>query len=230
MSGNVETTINDRGTWRPTNFRYTTHKMSDGGPDNATSLLGGNVVTLIANGTLLLGDMVQITTTNYRVNKSTSTLNSTIGVVVGGESFGGLVGNGEMAVITNPALYGVATAATVNRRVLIQTQGIVQVVSDGTTTITAATPIAPSASTAGQVTTGVSGYTATVTPAVGTLVIAAGAVGVTSTAANGAIITGAPTATATIAGNGPLVPIIGIALNGATNVAGTVFLVLLKTL
>lgn len=232
MSGNVETTVTDFGTWRPTNFRFTTHRMSDGSPNASAynSVLGGECISLIANATLLIGDMVQITTANFKVNKSTSTLGSTIGVVVGGESYAGMVGNGELAVVTNSAHYGVATAATSGRRVLIQVSGIVQVVSDGTTTITAATPIVPSAATAGQVTTGVAGYTATVTPLVGTLAIGAGGTTVTSTAANGAIITGAPTATATIAGNGAAVPIIGLALNGATNVAGTVFFVLLKTL
>lgn len=221
MAPNSESSIKDFGTWRPTNFRYLTGELTDGANNTPFgSPLGGYVINMYAHGTLLLGDVVQMYTTNYQVFKST-TITTPVGVVVGGEKF---PTSGKAGVSTNPAYYGVATAATDGRGVLVQILGLAQVVSDGTQTITAGDPIITSTTTAGQVTKGVAGFTATAL--VGSLVIAAGATPVTSTAANGAIITGAPTVT--INNNGPANPIIGVAVTGATNVAGTVFTMLVQ--
>lgn len=203
MAPNVETTVTDFGTWEPTNFRYLINRMTDGniqGPYG--SHLGGLVIELIAGGTLNFGDVVQVSGA-FTVNKATATLSKTIGVAVGGRKSS----DGKASVLTNPALVGSYALALINGDVLVQIGGIVQVASDGAGLISAGDPIIPSGTTAGRVAKGTSALT-----------IAAGATGVTSSAANGAIISG----------NGPATPIIGIALSAATNVAGTVFTMLLQ--
>lgn len=159
---------------QPSDFTYVGH--------NAPSSVlnpnrGGTVFRYTAGGTLNIGDVVQISGTQT-VNKATTNPNRTIGVVVGGDSLvdKGLIEFGTTTGIAALIQSGIV-AATVGQTVIVQVQGMVYVRCDGV--IANAAQIKASTNVAGRVMAAVSAAT-----------IAAGATAVTSSAANGAIISG----------------------------------------
>lgn len=94
--------------------------------------VGGTVVEFVAAGTLLVGDAVFLTSTDSKggeVNKSATAADyqTAAGIVVGGESTFMQVGtlSGDVGV----------TAATVGKRVLVQVNGKVWGVADGTVAV-----------------------------------------------------------------------------------------------
>lgn len=190
------------GSWKPTNFRYLTGSLTPDVPASATNPgLGGSVVNLTSGGNVNFGDVVQHTTTAFKVNKATTTLNLVCGVAVGGQ----LSQSSLPEVLTDSALVGVYKVAAAAQAILVQTTGIVMVAIDSASAVAAGDPIIPSAVTAGRVTKGIAALT-----------IAAGATPVTSSAA-----------TAVVAGNATAIPIIGHALSAGTS-AGDVIYILLQ--
>lgn len=123
----------------PSNFPFTTNQLSDTG----IAEVGGNVRRLLAAGTLLIGDVVQLSAADT-VNKTTTNADYQrfIGVVVGGKTYdaGGTVS--ERAAEVGQ------TAATVGQWVLVQTDGIARVKSDGA--ILAGSRVIPDATVAGE--------------------------------------------------------------------------------
>lgn len=191
--------MSDQGTWIPTNFRYLTGQMLDAGLGE--SLLGGYVQRFVATAALKFGELVQLSSiTAGEVITGTANLDRTVGVVVGGT-------NTVMEVLTDSALVGVTTVADAGESVLVQRLGTVRCILD-TDDIGIGDLVKPSAITAGRVGKGVAGLT-----------VDAGAVAVTSSAANGAIISG----------DLPAAPVIGISQTAET-VAGNPILVVLRGL
>lgn len=132
---------------------------------------GGIVLPFIGAALLNIGDVVWLSADNT-VNKSAvlADHSKVIGVVVGGDATSGEVGGPKSA-------YGAKAANSVaaGMNVLVHVYGAQYVVCDAATAVG---PICASITVAGRV--------RAATP----LVVAAGAVAVTSTAANGAILTG----------------------------------------
>lgn len=141
--------------------------------------VGGKVIQLQAGASLNIGDSVIISGT-ATCNKSTANTTQAIGIVVGGQSMpdGGVYDPGSNSISFNATLIsGGILAAVAGQYVYVMTQGVFWVVCDGVIANGAQIKLSPT--TAGQVTLATSSLT-----------IAAGAVGVTSSAANGAIING----------------------------------------
>lgn len=182
--------------------------------DLSNSTPGGRVVRLKAGGTLVIGDAVYMSG-DLTVNKAAASAAQQklrIGIIVGGQSF-----NSDGEVATDSNLFG-QTAATVNQWVLVCFHGVTYVkvaaaIAVGRSlvldTATAGRVKEVTNLSAGNSTLAIGGSPAIGTlavsgapgigtlavsgaPALGTLEIGAGATPVTSTAANGAIITGAP--------------------------------------
>ena len=184
------------GTFKASNFRYLTGQMLDAGAV-PSSFLGGTVNQMIAGGALNFGDVVQVTaTTAVQVNKATTALYLTIGVVVGGT-----VTNNE--ILTDSTLVGTASgqcAAAQGASVMVQRSGVVQVLTD-TSAIVVGSLLSPSAATSGSAALGsTAGFTA-------------------ATGAQTSVTTG-------IVGSVPLVPNIGFAqtLNGSAAVVIVAYL------
>lgn len=171
--------------------RYSLFRDSGSGAPAA----GGDVISMIAAATLLVGDVAYISAANT-VNKSltSSDHDKVIGIVVGGQS----IDNSPLpsTVMDESGDVG-TTAATVNQVVLILVRGFayvkvaaaiaagVSIVADTTTSgrVKAATAIAATAANPTQA------ATTAANPTQAASSINAGAVAVTSSAANGAIIT-----------------------------------------
>ncbi len=186
---------NRYGSWEPNNVRFSLNEMEDvGGPSP-----GGVVVRMTAGATLNVGDCVYVSAA-LTVNKATGAGagQQVVGIVVGGKATYGQCYMDKVG-------FGTIPAAAVNEDVFVQVSGIAWAVADNTA-ILAGSRIAASSTTAGRIRLATD------------LVIAAGAVAVTSAAANGA---------GTISGDG-IDKTIGIALEANGGVAGTVILVLLK--
>lgn len=159
---------------RPSDFRYV--GFQDPNDLQTAPSYGGEVLRFTAGVSLNVGDVVQISAANT-VTKLTTTPNRVIGVVVGGDSLpDATIFDPGSATITTLLTAGVL-AATVGQAVFVLVQGIAYVRGDGV--ITNAAQIKMSGTTAGRVIIAVSALT-----------IAAGATPVTSSAANGAIISG----------------------------------------
>ena len=174
-------------------------------PNNA---FGAYCFRAKAGGTLLIGDVVYWSATGTVVNKSTSAgLTLTAGVVVGGQSIDAA---NVLRAHQRSADIGL-TAALVNKAVLVAKIGIVYVVAD-TSTILVGSILKQSAVTAGRVALG-----AVITATQAASSIASGSTPVTSSGANGAIITDGAI---TVAGDS-MGTVVGRAL-AASSVAGTV--------
>lgn len=141
----------------------------DGGSD--INYPGGLVLPFIGAAALKLGEAVYISADNT-VNKSAVAADhlAYLGVVVGGDLTKGECG-GPSAAYNSLVVNDTGS----NKGVLVQVFGVQSVICDAAIAVG---PIAPSTTVAGRV------------RAATGLVIAAGAVAVTSSAANGAIITG----------------------------------------
>jgi hypothetical protein len=126
---------------------------------------------LLAGNTVKVGDVVCVTDDEEVTITTTAASHAKrIGVVIGGERT-------YMQVVRPDDLNAVGqTAATAGERVIVCTRGIVYVVTGAAIAVGA--PIIPSVTTAGRV------------EAAAAYTVAAGAVAVTSSAANGAIISG----------------------------------------
>jgi hypothetical protein len=157
---------------RPTNTPWTTGRIEDAvaATQDATDITGGRIVTLIAGGSLKLGDVVCLGS-NRTLTTSTvaATHKKAFGIVVGGRQT-------QYNVIGDKAQYGVLVAALTGEEVIVCISGICYVVADGA--IGAGVSIAPSTTTLGKV------------RAVTDLTVDAVATPVTSSAANGAILSG----------------------------------------
>lgn len=187
---------------RPSTFRFI-NNQSEYGDANLFPTIGGDVMIMQATASLNIGDVVQLDGVNMGgVIKATTNPGRTIGVVVGGDSNqdGSIFDFAQSTVAAEGALIltGVL-AAIAGQKVWVQTKGIVFVVSDAAIGVHAS--ISASVTTAGRV-----------APAVNAATIAAGAVAVTSSAANGAIISGNDFAT----------PVIGKSIDVAAAGAGVV--------
>lgn len=163
---------------------------------------GGSVFHAKAGAALLLGDTVYISAA-LTVNKSATVGDhaKVCGVVVGGK-------NTFFEVCTKKTDYGVITAADANEEVIVLFRGFTFVLADAAVIANGAL-LVPSTTTAGRVKAG-----AAITVTATGLTIAAGATPVTSTAANGAIISGS----GTVAGDGTgrvLGKVFGAASSGA---------------
>lgn len=166
-----------------------------GGSELNELVPGGEVIQFTASGTLLVGDLVYFSAAST-VAKSNNTANHTkiAGVVVGGQSTDG-------AIIDEETYVGI-TAATDGQTVLVLVRGLAYV--KGAAAIAAGLPLVADTTTAGRVkaatdfavTAPTIGTITVSAPTIGTLdaTVDAGAVAVTSSAANGAIATvvGAP--------------------------------------
>jgi hypothetical protein len=198
------------GSYVPTNLPWYTGREDDV-VAASTEMSGGHVIRLLAGATLKIGDAVFISAART-VNKSTTASDHTkrCGIVVGGKAT-------NMEVVTDTALYDVMNAALVNEEVLVLISGICYVIADGT--IGAGDAIAPSTTLAGRVrpATAVTSTIGTLAATKGTLQVGADSTPVTSTAANGDILTGAPALTGVpgIAGDG-FSRILGHMLDSAT--------------
>lgn len=158
---------------RPSDFTYIGYQNPN---DLQTApSAGGEVLRFTAGVALNVGDVVQISAANT-VTKLTTTPNRVIGVVVGGDSTPYDIQ--EYGSATVPALIQAGIlAAAVGQSVIVLVHGVAWVRGDGV--IANASQIKMSGTTAGRVIAATSALT-----------IAAGATAVTSTAANGAIISG----------------------------------------
>lgn len=159
---------------RPSDFRYVGFQD----PNDAITVpsSGGLVLKFTAALSLNVGDCVQISAANT-VTKLTTTGNRVIGIVVGG---GSLPNDDlfEAGGATIPSLLQTGVlAALVGQDVYVLVHGVAWVRGDGV--ITNSAQIKMSGTTAGRVIIAVSALT-----------VAAGATPVTSSAANGAIISG----------------------------------------
>lgn len=139
--------------------------------------VGGATRTYLAGATLVVGDVVYLSGDNT-VNKSTTLADheKVVGVVIGGRST-------SMRAKLDSTDLG-TTAAVVNRPVIVLRAGRTWIRTGAVTglggdTVRAGIRCKPSTGTAGRV-----------SPATTALTIAAGGVAVTSTAANGAIVSG----------------------------------------
>ena len=141
---------------------------------NITPTIGGDVLPFTAGGVLNIGDAV-ILSASGTVNKSTANLSQVIGVVVGGNSWSDYIYSEETDG-NAAAIIGVAAACTSGGLVYVCVRGVMKVLTDAVVAVGALVKL--SSGTAGQVTTAAG------------LTIAAGATPVTSTGANGAIISG----------------------------------------
>jgi hypothetical protein len=190
---------------RPTRSSYIEY-ASD--PDARLSI-GGAVIKMKAAAALKLWDVVYLSAA-LTVNKSATVGNHSkrIGVVVGGA-------NTDNTVVTDSALYDSMTVADADEDVLVQVAGIAYVIAGGT--VNAGDRVIPDTGTAGRVKAGAVITATAANPTQAASSVDSGAVAVTSTAANGNIITnGAITAGAiTMAGDG-MNTILGVMLEGAT--------------
>lgn len=165
---------------KPTNLPWIAHRIP-----STDAEIGGAVMICTAAAALKLGDVVYLSGTRT-VNKSATVGNHALvcGVVVGGTNTG-------MQADYNAANYNSIVAADANEQVLVQYNGIALVICKAAITI--GRTVIPDTTDAGKVKD-----SAVLTSTVGTLVVDSGATPVTSTAANGAIISGAPA----VAGDG----------------------------
>ena len=192
--------MSDYGSFNPSNFRYLTSEILDAGAGAA--ILGGVTLRMAAAASLLFGDVVQVTGTAGRVDKATTNLWKTCGVVVGGVDTDNLV-------LTDSAGVGVTLCATdAGDEVLVQRAGVCYMALD-TVDIAIGDSVIPSAITAGRAS---KGAPALIAPSTGSTTM-----------------TGGSTNSAAIEGNGPAVPIIGLSQTTET-VAGNPIIVLLKGL
>lgn len=124
---------------QPTNLPYLTGAIDD----RATAPIGGYTKRFLAGATLLIGDVVYLSAADT-VNKSTTNANyaAFIGVVVGGDSY-----STDGYVATETTLVG-QTAALTDEQVIVQTDGIALIKSDGA--ILAGSQVIPDASVAGE--------------------------------------------------------------------------------
>lgn len=169
-----------------TNFPYIEHRI----PETNVSL-GGLVMRCTAAAALKLGDVVYLSGTRT-VNKSNSVSNHSLvcGVVVGGY-------NTEMQIVTDPAAYNVLVAADQDESVIVQVNGICYIIAKAAITVGKA--VIPDTTDAGKVKEAAAitgaGAIGTLAATKGTLQVGADSTPVTSTAANGDILTGAPALT-----------------------------------
>lgn len=160
------------------------HVLQEPGVDIGRGV-SGTLIEYTALSALKLGEAVY--TQAAGVVEKSSTVGNHIyvaGIVVGGW-------NTDMQAIADSALVNVLTAADAGERVLVLVHGIYWIISGGA--ITAGGQIVMDTGTAGR-----AKAATTLAVAATGLTIAAGATPVTSTAANGAIISG----TGTVSGDG----------------------------
>lgn len=165
--------------WRPTNFRYLIQQDSDRGHVVGTggvATLGGIVSRYIASGNINLGDVVCLVSgSDYTVIKSTNAAvhRGVVGIAVGGIRLGGIT---DYEVLTEKTQYNSLQVAANGEGVLIQTTGQVFAILAGAYAV--GTVLIPDTGVAGRL------------QSAADLAVGAGATPVTSTAANGAIMTG----------------------------------------
>lgn len=162
-----------QNSYDPSRFDFITFSEDDLTGGDIHETIGGATLVFKAAASLALGDAVCITAANT-VNKSTTATvhQSRVGIVVGGRQT-------YYKCMSQKTLYSQSApivAALTNEEVFVLIQGFIWCIGDATIGI--GVRIAPSTGVAGQV-----------RPATDP-VVAAGATPVTSTAANGAIITG----------------------------------------
>ena len=129
--------------------RPTARGWSNLSEDNGESVdIGGNVLVMLAGGTLLVGDCVLVNASGGQVAKTAvaADYQRVVGIVVGGE-------NTNMEVLQDDALIGALVAATINQRVIVCISGICKAIADGTVSV--GSKLTGGTATAGRVKAGV---------------------------------------------------------------------------